>query len=687
MRRLLVLLSLIAFSARAAPVRDGAVEAELIPEVKSIQPGASFWVTLRLKMDPHWHTYWFNAGDSGLGTKLKWSLPEGFEAGPILWPTPSRIEEPPLVSYGYEGEIHLLVEIRTPADLATASSADITAKASWLMCKDLCIPGKATLNFSLPVDGSVPATDTSVQKLFETARARLPVKSSDWSFDVSTSGNSVLLRAVPAAGARTPADQVYFFPQDQDIIDYAAPQQWTKSDDAYVLTMQRSGSATSNVTALHGVVAGLDKDTGIEVDATAAATGTAAPPPPAAAEGSLTLWSGLLAMFLGGMILNLMPCVFPVLSLKIVGFVEQAREEHGHASKHAAAFTAGVMVSMWVLAILLLSLRGQGSHAGWAFQMSNPGFVLGLIFLFLVLGLNMFGVFEMGLALTGAGGGLQAKKGLAGSFFSGLLTTVAGAPCAGPFLGTAIGFALSQSTAVGLLAFTAMGLGTAAPYAILSSFPALLKFIPKPGAWMETMKQLMGFPMLATAAWFASTFAKLHGGIDALIQLLFGAVLVGMAFWVLGKWAALHRSNTTRWIARAVAVALLVMGWRTAMRQSDLTYEPWSAGKVAELRKEGKPVFVDFTAEWCAICQVNKRVAVENPGVAQAFRDRGVTVLMADWTDQNEAVTQGLQEFNRAAVPLYVLYGSDPDAAPVILPQALTPQIIIGALEKYVQPK
>jgi len=682
---LTILVAILAMPVHAAPVRDGAVEAELVSEVKSIQPGASFWVALRLKMDPHWHTYWVNAGDSGLGTKLKWTLPEGFEAGPIVWPTPSRIEEPPLVSYGYIDEIYLLVEIKAPAGLVPGATVDLSAKATWLMCKDQCVPGKANFKLALPVDAAAPAANDSAQKIFETARARLPIQNSPWKFDVSTSGNTVVLRAVPPAGVQPASDKVYFFPQDQDAIEYAAAQSWKKDGDAYLLTMQRSNAATSTLTALRGVVTGLDNTTGIEVDVPVAAASETASPAPTPAASTLTLWSGLLLMFLGGMILNLMPCVFPVLSLKIVGFVEQAREGHGHATKHAAAFTAGVMVSMWILAAVLLSLRGQGSQVGWAFQMSDPRFVLGLIFLFLILGLNMFGVFEMGLALTSVGGSLHARKGLAGSFFSGLLTTVAGAPCAGPFLGTAIGFALSQSTAVALLAFTAMGLGTAAPYAILSSFPGLLKFIPKPGAWMETMKQLMGFPMLATAAWFAGTFAKLNGGIDALIQLLFGCVLVGIGAWVFGKWGALHRSNTSRWIARIVAFLLIIQGTRTALRKSEIEFQSWSPKAVAELVSQGKPVFVDFTADWCAICQVNKRVAIENKDVAAKFRDLGVTVLMADWTDQNDEVAQGLKEFNRAAVPLYVLYTGDPATPPVILPQALTPGIVIEALEKHIR--
>jgi thiol:disulfide interchange protein DsbD len=577
------------------------------------------------------------------------------------------------------------VQITPPAALAAGTDVPLNAKVNWLMCQESCIPGKALVSLQLPVRAEPAAPDPAQTSRFALARAALPEEAPDWTFSFTTADAGPVLR-IEAPSA---IDQAYFFPADQDALDYASTQELSRDGSAYVLALTRSSSAEGPITNLNGVLQAVSDKTSrylvVHAIESAAPAPASAVVPDSVSAPTMTLGAGLLAMFLGGLLLNLMPCVFPVLSIKIVGFVEQAREEHTRPSSHAFAFTAGVMVSMWVLAALLLALRDQGAQVGWAFQMSNPHFVLALILLFLALGLNLFGVFEMGLGLTAAGGKFQSMRGLAGSFFSGLLTTVAGAPCAGPFLGTAIGFALSQSNAAALLAFTAMGLGTAAPYAILSCFPGLLKFIPKPGAWMETMKQLMGFPMLATAAWFAGTFAKLNGGVDGLVQLLFGCVFVAMGAWVLGTWGALHRSTASRWTARIAALAFVVLGARVALHRSELVFEPWSAQRVEELRAAGKPAFVDFTAEWCAICQVNKRLAIEDKGVVRKFRDLGVTVLVADWTDQNEEVTRGLQAFNRAAVPLYVLYTGDARAPPVVLPQTLTPGLITETLEKNIR--
>ena len=677
----------------AAPVRDQHVEAELVVEGQSIQPGATFWAGLRLAMDPHWHTYWKNCGDACQPTDIEWALPEGFKAGDIHWPYPIRFELPPdIVSYGYKDEVLLLVPVTAPASLPAGGSVTLKARASWLMCEEMCIPGKADLSVTVPVAATAPSPDQKWADAFAASRAALPAEVPGWQFTASHDAKSITLTALPPKDSARDVPSAYFFPEEENVINYGKSQLWARAGAGWQLTLARAELDAPFPARLRGVLVaatGWDADGRIKAAKVDIAYGDTAAPATtsslavaAAAPPGLGLWSGLLAMFLGGLILNLMPCVFPVLSLKIVGFVEQSKQERGHASQHAMAFTAGVLISMWVLAAILLSLRGSGQTAGWAFQMTNPAFVLGLIFLFLVIGLNMFGVFEMGVGLTSVGGGLQSRRGLAGSFFSGLLTTVAGAPCAGPFLGTAIGFTLRQSAPLALLSFTAMGLGTALPYALLSSFPSLLRFLPKPGAWMETMKQFMGFPMVATAAWFASTFVKLMGGVDALIPLMFGCILAAVGAWVYGKWGAFHRTRASRIVALAVALLLLAGGAHTALKRPAIVFDTWSPAKVAALRATGKPVFVDFTAEWCAICQVNKKVAIENKAVVEKFKAKGVTVLIADWTDQNAEVTQGLKEFDRAAVPLYVLYGRDPAAAPVILPQALTPGLLLDALDK-----
>lgn len=679
---------LLAGFAPAAPVRDQHVEAELIAPQTSLQPGQPFWVGLRLVMDDHWHTYWQNPGDSGLGTRLKWSLPEGFTAGPIVWPAPQLIPTPPLVSYGYEREVLLLTRITPPA---TLPPGDITlsARASWLMCKDVCIPGKAEVSLTLPVRDAPPEPDPTWAGRFTATLAALPAEATGWITRARHSGSTIELQATLPEGWQTGRREVYFFADREGVIESAAPQQVSWEGRTLRLTMARAATADELPARLTGVLVGekgwasSGRSAAVAIDAELSEGAFAAAPAAASsAAASMTVPVALFFAFLGGLILNLMPCVFPVLSLKIVNLVEQSRETHESAIKHAVVFTAGVLISMWVLAAMLLALRGSGSTVGWAFQMSNPPFVLALTILFLLIGLNMFGVFEVGVGLTRAGGLAQDQRGLAGSFFSGLLTTVAGAPCAGPFLGTVIGYALAQPAGLALLAFTAMGLGTAMPYALLSTQPRLLKALPRPGAWMETMKQFMAFPMIGTAGWFASIYVKLHGGEDAVFRLLLAFTLAGAAAWTFGKWSALHRSTPVRWAGRIAAACLLALAFRHALHKSDLRMEPWSMPRVEALRRAGQPVLVDFTAEWCAICQVNKRVALEHPDVIAKLKEKGVTVLMADWTDQNAEVAAGLAEFGRAAVPLYLLYGRDPTQPPQVLPQALTRGIVLEALDR-----
>lgn len=697
--RLITAFALLPLVLFAVPVRDKQVVAELVAENTSVKPDEPFWVGVKLTMDEHWHTYWVNCGDACQPTTLKWTLPEGFTAGAIQWPAPIRFSiSPEVVNYGYEGETMLLVQITPPATLAAGSSVDLKVLAKWLMCHEMCIPGKAELTLSLPSRSEVPTADASHAASFAKSRTQLPSSTTGWIVTTAVEGSSIVLRATPPAGFADEIPGGYFYILDDLVVKYEGKQVWAKDGSSYKLTVPLADKPEVPASIRGVLVLDGGKVPPIEVGAAvplppktvSAANGDKRVAAPAATS-TLSIGTGLLLMFLGGLILNLMPCVFPVLSLKIVGFVEHAKEGGASAKAHAGAFTAGVLVSMWILAGLLLALRGQGGTQGWAFQMSNPTFVLCLIFLFLLIGLNMFGVFELGVGVTSAGSNLQDRKGLAGSFFSGLLTTVAGAPCAGPFLGTAIGFALAQSAPVAMLAFTAMGAGTALPYVVLSTNPALLRILPRPGAWMETMKQLMGFPMVATAAWFGATLVKLQGGsdlgtqadlrVEAMKALLFGAVAVAIGAWVFGKWAAIHREPRTRWIARIATLALIAAGGWYALQKPATVFEPWDPAKLAALREKGKPVFVDFTAEWCAICQVNKHV-IEKPDVLAKFKEKNVTLMIADWTDQNERVGAGLKEFGRDAVPLYLLYSPDASKPPQILPQALTPGIISDALDK-----
>lgn len=400
----------------------------------------------------------------------------------------------------------------------------------------------------------------------------------------------------------------------------------------------------------------------------------------------------IFAAFLGGMILNLMPCVLPVLSIKILGLVQQANEAKEEVFKHGLVFTLGVLISFWILAGLLLILRAGGESIGWGFQLQSPVFIVVLVFIMFLFGLSLFGVFEIGTSLTGAGQNVTSKSGYSGSFFSGIMATVVATPCTAPFMGAALGFAISQPAFISILVFTAIGLGMALPYLLITAFPKLLKFIPKPGAWMETMKQFMGFLLVATAIWLIWVLSS-QVVPDSIITLLFALMFVSIGAWVWGRWGTLMNSKTTRTIALVVAAILIFgAGYKTIENVSDesnkLTatnnnsgiWKTFSPELVTELRNNNKPVFVDFTAKWCLSCQTNKKVALHNEDVEKKFKEKGVTTLTADWTNRNEVITKALAKFDRNSVPLYVLYPAG-GKEPIILPEILTPSIVIDALE------
>lgn len=699
MIRLLSALILLAASpAWSESVRDKHVTAELVAENTSFQPGQPFWVGLRLVMDPHWHTYWRNAGDSGMGTTLDWELPEGFQAGPLLWPYPSAIPSGPLVSYGYEDEVLLLTRITPPAD-GPGGDLRMKAKAAWLMCEEVCIPGQARLELMLPARADAPDAATAWTGLFARARAALPVADVGWQAAARVTGKEIVLSLSPGPNAKSGAPAVTFFPYADDLIDHAAPQALATNGAGFELRVSRSTLRAEAPDRIRGVLVRTDgwqpdgSAPAWEIDAPVADAALASASPATAGTGRpMSLGWALLFAFAGGLILNLMPCVFPVISIKILGFVEQAGESRARLFTHGLVFALGVLVCFWVLAGTLMALRAGGSEIGWGFQLQQPLVVVALAAVFFLLGLSLFGVFEIGLSLTSAGATAQAQKGYAGSFFSGLLATIVATPCTAPFMGAALGYALALPAFSALLIFTLLGLGMSLPYLILSASPGLIRRIPRPGPWMESLKQFMGFLMMATVVWLAWVLS-VQTGSGTVIALLVALVGLGLAAWVLGRWGALHRRAGTRWVARVLALVLALAVLQPVLRlartpagptdftvltEGGVTWEPWSPERVAALRAEGKPVFVDFTAAWCLTCQVNKRVALHQREVEAAFLAKGVATLKADWTDRNETIARGLAEFGRSGVPLYVLYA--PGAEPRLLPEVLTPGLVLEAL-------
>ena len=670
------------------------VEVSLLSDAASIQPGKQFLIALHMKLDSGWHTYWKNPGDSGLPLKIQWDLPPGFTPGEIQWPIPSRIPEPPLMGYGYHGEVLFIVPIM-PAKSITTRDVRIAGTFDWLECKDICIPGGAKLALTLPVESaSRPGTSAA---MIAAGQGALASTSLGWNF-TANAGNGIVLTAKPPKDVALTA--LEFFPNEGLVIESAAPQRLESSDGSHRLTMAPDPNAEGKPERLTGVLVYTSGGArqGVEIDVPVSGGASSAGTTGAAGAG----WPMALTFaFLGGLILNLMPCVLPVLSLKVLGIVEHSGEAPGRAWRHGLFYALGVLATFWVLAAILLSLRAAGQHVGWGFQLQSAPFLAFLSGLFLILALNLFGMFEIGASLTRAGGMAGKQAGLAGSFGSGILATIAATPCTAPFMGSALGFALGQPTAMTLLVFTALGLGMATPYLILTASPGLLRFVPKPGPWMKTMKQVMGFLLLAVVIALVWLFGHLTG-IDGVGFLLAALLLLGAGAWAFGHAQMGRAGSRGRGFAYASAVLLLLAGLGFGIRGAKTLlptapagteaagtsgWEPYSASRVEALLAEGKPVFIDFTAAWCLTCQVNERVALANAEVAKRFQDLGVVLLKADWTRRDDEITRALAGYGRQGVPVYILYGRESGSAPRFLPELLTPAIVLSALDETLGPQ
>ncbi len=723
-------------TASSEPAKPQHLEATLLAEPSAVAPGKTFWAGLHLKLEPHWHVYWKNPGDAGLPVSLNWTLPAGASAGPIAWPYPSRIEVPPLMNYGYEEEVLLPVEVTVPAKAEAGKKLELKAKAKWVVCKDICLPGSAELSLSLPVAAAAGAPDPANAALFTKARADQPLTASAWTFSAQAQDSSLILIAIPPAGAIPTGGatlaSLSFFPEASEIIEYAAPQKFRSIQGGYALELKavlpeagskgpdsligvavsESGWNADHAKAVEIRVA-IERGKAKPVYSGAPITVSGNPKPgstftPAtgaapAHSGFVTLLLMLGLAFTGGLILNLMPCVLPVLSLKIFDFVKRAGESRWKVFSHGLVFTAGVLASFWLLAGLLLILRSGGSELGWGFQLQSPAFLMVLCALFFFFAMSLFGVFELGALFTRIGG-VTTNDGWLGSFMAGVTATVVATPCTAPFMGSAMGYAFTQPPYFAMLVFTALGLGMAAPYLLLSGFPALMKFLPKPGAWMETLKQFMGFPLLATAIWLAWVLGK-QAGVDALIALLFLLLLAGLSAWILGKWTPMYRETSTRVLGWLFALAVFVPAFAYVLSHLDtirenkpravsteaggqkvtengMTWEPFSEARVSELVGQGKPVFVDFTADWCLSCKVNEKVAFGSSEVTAKFKELGLAVLKADWTLRDETISRALAKYGRNSIPLYVLYSGNGMDDFTVLPEVLSPGILLEALKK-----
>jgi thiol:disulfide interchange protein len=696
---LLAAASVLAAQAQTATVKTDEVRAELVAHApEGVSAGKPVWLGLVIEHAPHWHTYWKNPGDSGLPTTLAWQLPAGVSAGEIAWPTPSRLPIGPLVNYGFEGKLLLPVPVTVAPDFK-GESLNVKLSAQWLVCKDVCIPQQGDFTLRVPVK----ATTAANSALFSTAWAAQPKDATDAKVSAELVDDAKALRmSIGGLPAALHGKELSYFAETAGVIDHAAKVVGTWDGTTWRADVPISPQRFESPSRMHAVLTAPGQTSGTRVDmkiagawpaltpptpgvALETSAASIAPPPPDFGFGA-----ALLFAFIGGALLNLMPCVFPILSLKVLGFA-------GHAHSRRAlvggglAYTAGVVLSFVALAALLIALRAGGEQIGWGFQLQSPGFVAALAVLFTMIALNLAGLFEFGTVLPSGLASARLRHPLADSFLTGVLAVAVASPCTAPFMGAALGFAFTLPAAQSLVLFAVLGLGMALPYLVMSLWPAVARAMPKPGVWMATFKTVMAFPMLATVVWLVWVLGQ-QTSIDGAAALL--AVLVALAF-ALWAWGRVDSTRVARTVWSALGVALLgasiawaLPTWREAQAApasasgSTERWQAWSPERVAALNAEGRTVFVDFTAAWCVTCQVNKRSTLNDAALMADMATARVALLRADWTRRDATISNELSRLGRNGVPVYAIYraGQGANQQPTLLPELLTVQTVRDAL-------
>jgi thiol:disulfide interchange protein/DsbC/DsbD-like thiol-disulfide interchange protein len=673
---------------------------QLVVPSSALMPGSPAEAGLYFKMEQGWHVYWKNAGDAGEPPRIQWTLPAGITAGPLEFPAPQRIPVGPLMDYGYNDEVLFPFQVNVAPGAATGT-ATLHAKVNWLVCREVCIPGKAELEITRPVvaAGMQVAAVQPDAALYARWAARLP-QPVPAGFKAGFAQTAAGYRITLVSGHRE--TEASFFPEDPDLISNPAPQKITPTAKGLTLDLVKDPNAEpAKPKELRGIVelsGGRSYEIAIPQGAPVAVHSiaqSALTPPPIAVSGasnsagsaSSTGLARILGLaFLGGIILNLMPCVFPVLFLKGLALVNSSSEERHKLRAHGLIYTLGILVSFWILVGALIALRSAGARLGWGFQFQSPIFLFLMAGLLFFLGLSLAGQFEIGLSLTSTGGSLAAKQGYAGSFFTGVLAVIVATPCTAPFMGAAIGYAMAQTAAVTFAVFTLLALGLAAPYLALAFQPAWTRLLPRPGAWMEILRQAVSIPIFGTVIWLAWVVAQAYGA-TMLAALLAGFLLLAIAGWFLGRWPGKGWAAVLAALFVLCVVGLgiysadaLAIPTKAVSGTESGSWQPWSEDAVKKAQADGHPVFVDFTAKWCLSCQVNERVALDKPEVKQAFKDAHVVLLKADWTQHDDAITTALQHLGRDGVPVYALYPPG-QGGPTLLPEALTPGIVVDAVK------
>jgi thiol:disulfide interchange protein len=687
---------LAAAAATGAVVTTPQVRAELVAHApEGVAPGKPVWLGLKIEHQPHWHTYWKNPGDSGLPTTLNFSLPAGLQAGPVLWPTPGRLPIGPLMNYGYDGTLLLPVAVTVPAGFA-ADTLEVKLQADWLVCKDVCIPENGEFALRLPAQ----AATAGHAALFAAAQAALPQPVPGAQATATVQDGALLVR-VAGLPASWHGKAMHFFPETTGVIQTAAVPKADWQQGVWTAQVPLDPQRTDSPQAMPAVLTTAGQAAGLQIQVAVNGTWPPLPTPGAQPEPAespaalptpqakpavdLGLGLALLLALTGGALLNLMPCVFPVLSLKVLDFAHHAHDRRGLLAG-GLAYTAGVVASFVALAGLLLALRAGGEQLGWGFQLQSPAVVATLAALFTLIGLNLAGVFELGSVLPSAWASARAKHPMLDSALTGVLAVAVASPCTAPFMGASLGAAVTLPAWQALLVFAALGLGMALPYLAASAWPALARLLPRPGVWMAHFKTVMAFPMFATVVWLVWVLGQ-QSGIDGAAALL--ALLVALAFaaWALGS-PTLGPKARGGFGAAALVLMAAALFWAVPALRHDAVaqvpgaadnWQPWSAERVAQARAEGRAVFVDFTAAWCVTCQFNKRTTLADASVKAAFETHKVVLLRADWTRRDAAISAELSRFGRSGVPVYALYAPG-EAGPRLLSEILSPAEVRDAL-------
>ena len=639
----------------------------MLAESYSMNPGDELLVGFKFNLNPGWHTYWENPGDAGEGASIKWNLPNDVVASKILWPGPERIPVEPLMTFGYEDEVVLLTKISTSA--ASAIPLNLNAQVSWYTCKEICIPQEAEVSIPIKLGSKTPSVSKG---LLEHTLGKVPVEFNG-TYRVNKLNDSYVLQG--EFEKMDQYDSMYFFPKEYGLTNYTENQQYEKNKDTFSLQIMAS-EVTIEKESFKGVIAVYKNEdvNFIEIDY-----------PLATKEASqeFNILTLIVFAFLGGLILNIMPCVFPILTIKILRFVEQSRDSTYKTLQQGLLFSLGVVISFLTIAALLIALKSGGESIGWGYQLQSPVVVSLLFYLFVILGFIFMSNIVLGSSLARLSSISLNKSDSLESFLTGVLAVIVASPCTAPFMGSAIGFALLQPSFYSILIFLGLGIGFSLPYLILSAKPSLLSFLPKPGQWMETFKQFMAFPMWASALWLLWVLSSQVGD-QEVIQVLLGALLITTGLWLIEKNNS--EKNWVKWLMRLPFLLLFIFSlWLIPTSYSDLdeskqdqlTYTPQL---LDDLREENSLVFLNFTADWCITCKVNEAVALKTAKVSKLLADKNITYMEADWTRKDPIISSTLEQYGRTGLPLYLLFPSKGD--PLILPEILTEDILLSYLNE-----